>query len=546
MTYPEPKFPNEIWMRSFQLMDRRTLKCVRLVCHLFASLAWDVILRDITWSPARAVAHAEGWKENPSLSRDLSVYFALPSAAFLGLPRLEAADQVARIFKRILSFSYLEALTLFGADIPENFHDFLRKLPSLKELALEQCVLPPALAGLPISPLPEYPSNVINLKVTLYNSHVHPQDWTATIPCAGLFVLLPRLHTLHIERCFLPTDILAAGITSLTIGIPCADSSAGDAAAKAYLCKVLRKMPQLRRLTAHMRTFETHPDDFHPHQILPTIGAPPSLLYLTHFTGADRLGLVSLLAAPALEDVRVTGRRDVEAIEFIESLQERNVLVRRLTVELPGWSAEVARAATRCLPQCEHLEIVYGIRGDDQRTLVLSATHVLEDVVIELDSEEAIDLIEFLQERNAPVRRLSVELRAWSSEVVRAVTRCLPQCERLEITYTWGELSQEALVNLGTEFVPRLTHLREISILHGPEKRQSYVKDAVQDLVSLLPETGVFPDLDRELLLAAELLAAEPKFATEVDSNHEELVEREATEDKLNLREGVPSGQRKD
>lgn len=72
---PEQLFPNEMWLSSFEFMDRRTLKSVRLICRHFYDLSQKVFLRDITWSTT-SDALCDYWEQNPSLAifpRDLSV-----------------------------------------------------------------------------------------------------------------------------------------------------------------------------------------------------------------------------------------------------------------------------------------------------------------------------------------------------------------------------------------------------------------------------------------------------------------------------------------
>ncbi|KAJ7697707.1 hypothetical protein B0H17DRAFT_356497 [Mycena rosella] len=137
-------------------------------------------------------------------------------------------------------------------------------------------------------------------------------------------------------------------------------------------------------------------------------------------------------------------------MEFIELLQERNIPVRRLSLELPCWSTTVVRAASHCIPRCECLQITYAGTGTAELgTLVLSASHILEDIVIKQDSQRAIEIIEFLEERRAPVRHLSVELPVWNTAVVRSTCVSLPQCERLEITYARGQPSEVCAFSAG-------------------------------------------------------------------------------------------------
>ncbi|KAJ7652574.1 hypothetical protein B0H17DRAFT_1338541 [Mycena rosella] len=705
-TEPERILPNEIWIESFQSLDRHALKALRMVCRSFCRLSWDVILRDITWSnSSRAVAATKYWERNPAhtcLPRDLLVSVAAPPI------RLEdstkptvgdeddedtdhfTADQVMRIFDRVRSFSNLEALTIDCAYIPTDFRDILRELPILKQLTLNYCALPLALSQLPVRPsrLPTHISNVTSLKVSL----VKPEHLVLSmdpVPCAGLLSLLPRLRTLHIERCFLATDVFPSGITSLTIEIPC---KGGEALAEGYLCEVLRLLPRLRSLTAFMR--DENPSRHNPtHAFSPYHTVPPSSLpHLTDYTGTADLGLVALAASPIIEDIRAQGKseriiqlieflgernapvrslsvelplwssaaarvisryfpqcerleityagtgtqelgkldlttchnledvvikqdshaakelieflaernapvrrvsvqlpvwtrstsvvrsvfrllprcehleittsadagkwsssppplrlnhvvikQDSErAIDFIELLQELNMPVRRLSLELPFWSTTVVRAVSHCIPRCERLEITYAKTGTAELgTLVLSVSHVLEDIVIKQDSQRAIEIIEFLEERSAPVRRLSVELPVWNTAVVRSTCLSLPQCERLEITYARDQPSEESLVELGTEFIPHLVHLREISILHVPranvdEHTADSIKETVQEVESGPEIQIVAPLVDdsRKLSGLDGQLMVEP----EVAKSHKELVELEDAEDEMNLR----------
>ncbi|KAJ7496454.1 hypothetical protein FB451DRAFT_196981 [Mycena latifolia] len=570
-TKREQFYPNEIWMMSFQWMDRQTLKSIRLVCHLFASLAWDVILRDITWSNAAiSIAGAKSWDQNPALPRDLSLSLENLNAAFMEHPGPEfTQDSAACIFERVRSFSNLRALnlrifsaaisenlsellrelpklqglTVVGGKIPANLQEVLQGLPSLKQLTLDRCALAPALSQLPVSPLSEYTSNITNLKVVLGGyPFMSTQLWnTNTVSCAGLFSLLPRLRTLHIERSFLPTEHLPTEITSLTIGIPRVRDSPVDDHGKAYLRRVLCLMPHLRSLIActeqlevlHLPTLQHiglnlhHPHHSlnqhqHGHPQSPEMDDPPNLPHLTHFTGAISLALVALAKAPAVEDLCVEAETEREALEFVPLLAERNPLVRRFSVHLPNWNRESARGISRGLAQCERLEITYGSHGaDGLGRLDLSPSHVLEDVDIKLREWHAIDVIEFLHERSAPVRRVSVEVASGSvPAVVKAVVRCLPLCERLAITYKNDRPSTAALVDLGTGFIPSLTHLQEVSILPvSRDTKPATCHDQPTGWI-LVPVVTVPRTIQPEV----------------VSPSHEELVHLEETKDTMNLR----------
>ncbi|KAJ7496425.1 hypothetical protein FB451DRAFT_1549578 [Mycena latifolia] len=558
---PGRSFPNEIWLASFQSMDRATLKSVRLVCRVFASLAWDVLLHDITWHrPVRMLlAHARRWEHNPVLHRDLSVCLEHPHDNYYGNPGL-TRNQVKHVFKRIRSFSNLEALavhclgghilknmpallrelpnlralTFVGVNIPANLVDVLRGLPSLTHLTLDFCALAPALVALPAPS--EYTSNITSVKVRLRKYPLSLiQPWNPqTVRCAGLFSLLPGLRTLHIDDCHLPTEILASAITSLTIGVPNILDASAIFYAEAHFCKVLRAMPQLTRLTAYLCSVNTNDAPRHDtfYHGSTALGEPPRLPHLTHFSGAARLGQLALGMVPDLEDVRVTAQGDSDAIQFIHFLQKRRIFVQHISVELPGWSSQVARALLH-LTRCERREIVYaGTGSPDSGKFDLSTSHIVEDVVIRQASKRAIDLIEFLAERKAPVRRLSVALPYWSIEVVRVVVLSLRQCEHLDITYEEGEPSDdESIADLGIEFLPLLTHLREISILRVPPTERpngapESIDEIAQNMASGLHiEAGDNP-----------LIQENPTVQSEVVRTHEELVELENTEDEMNIR----------
>ncbi|KAJ7496452.1 hypothetical protein FB451DRAFT_1207835, partial [Mycena latifolia] len=746
-------FPNETWMACFQFMDRPTLKSIRLVCHVFASLAWDVLIRDITWgTPATALDHAQHWVHNPVFHRDVSVCLEHPTDAChwadlddpidassntlndlsddVYMPaRGLTKNQVARIFERIRSFPNLEALTLrslrgaildnlpevfrelpklraltfVGGNISPNLADVLQGLPGLTQLTLDYGALTPALAELAArSPLS---SNITNLKINLRTGPLtFKQPWSAaTVPAAGLFALLPRLHTLHIHRCFIPIEILPSGITLLTIGFPRVSDPVARDHGKAHLCQVLRTMPQVERLTTYLCDVEYDKDHYglrhhYTDEELQALAAqhdPPRLLHLTHFTGAASLARVALADANAVEVVNVKAEDEEEAIEFIQFLKQQSHLVRRFSVELPFWSSKVAWTLLRCFRQCEHLVITYSGTGsahlgklnlslpdfledivieqdneeaielilflaerkapvrrlsvrlpfwnskvartalrclpDCERLVItyvgtgsaelgkldLSPSHVLEDVVIKQNTPRAISLIHFLAERKAPVKRLAVELPSWASEVARVISRCLPQCERVEITYAgsgsaklgksdlyrsnileevsinqssegtiefikfleerkapvrrlsvalpfWsveiarviclslplcehldvtyatGEPSEEALVDLGTEFIPLLAHLREISILRVPLLEQpnldrdagKMIEVVSQKMGSLNVETGAIPLIHQRLPRPT----FGPTVQGEVVCSHQDLVDLEETEDELNLR----------
>ncbi|KAJ7697708.1 hypothetical protein B0H17DRAFT_1051908, partial [Mycena rosella] len=84
-------------------------------------------------------------------------------------------------------------------------------------------------------------------------------------------------------------------------------------------------------------------------------------------------------------------------------------------------------------PSLPHLTHYTGTA--DLGLVALAASPIIHDIRVQGKSARIIQLVKFLEERNAPVRGLSVELPFWSSAAARVISHYLPQCERLEITY---------------------------------------------------------------------------------------------------------------
>lgn len=241
--------------------------------------------------------------------------------------------------------------------LPVMLSDVLGALPRLKELTLEYCTLDSALERRPSCS--QRTSNITDLRIKrLQYDGPSTAQTSITVPCTGLFSLLPGLRTLHVEGCFLPIEVFTSGITSLTLVVPRLLHSL----TRAHICDVLRAMPQLRRLTADDDGDWVHyPDGLSPFPH-PEPKPLPMLRHLTQFSGSVDVGKMVLVGSPALEleEVMISETFGESAVEFIHLLQQHSAPIRRISVALcsPNFVG-VVRAVFDYLPQCERLEITY-------------------------------------------------------------------------------------------------------------------------------------------------------------------------------------------
>ncbi|KAJ7075514.1 hypothetical protein B0H15DRAFT_956434 [Mycena belliarum] len=369
--------PQELLLATFKHMDRRTLKSIRLVCRLFAVLSWEEILRELTWHNPDGPANAECWKADPALAlrpRDLSVRFGT------GPPK-------AYVLNRISSFTQLEELTILESVIPTQLCDVLHQLRNIQSLTLDHCSLPETLME-PSLLLSRHSSNtsaVTTLKLNIVDPRLPHPHWGQELRCGGLIALLPRMRTLHIDRCFLPVESLGSMTVELIICIPHLGDGDTIRFGRKYFCRLLREMPQLQRLTAtesqcKIRINSTSLQGI-PHIAPITMDELPILPRLTHFTGGTQLGHLALSARHALEEVRIEEEGEA-VIKFIEFLQLQQASVRRLDIRvLKRWDAEVVRAVCYCLPSCEVLAIEHDGETASEGELLDLGSHYLSHLV---------------------------------------------------------------------------------------------------------------------------------------------------------------------
>ncbi|KAJ6462799.1 hypothetical protein C8R47DRAFT_95930 [Mycena vitilis] len=342
--------PQEMWLRIFGLVDNaKTLGCVVLVSHKFHALGTEALVRHIKWrSPAVAVSHLEFWDRNPS-----KTHLVRSVSLSLGRGSSDVNDDFPRIFGCIQSFSRLQHLRLACGKVPSVLYSTLQYLPSVTNLTLHSCAIPPPPPFFPLSyhsPIPPTPIQVTILKISkLRPSHIGNFILDAvTLPIAHA---LPNLQAFDTDAIGIqiPSDV-SARLSSLTISL---HGVAGDIQPR--LDALLHRMPALRHLdvsvaNGHPAHSEAANADPHPSPPLPelrTLSAP--------WPAAGHV----LINAGALVHLRITSpiAKTNDALWLLERARDKPV--RTAALRLHTWDDEVLLAAARCLPACESLEIVY-------------------------------------------------------------------------------------------------------------------------------------------------------------------------------------------
>ncbi|KAJ7171523.1 hypothetical protein C8R46DRAFT_1263114 [Mycena filopes] len=388
-------FPPEIWMAILHLSDRLTLKAARLTCRLLRNLAGEILMSEVTWvDKGRALLGVTDWEQNPmQVAPQKDLWVSLMDARF-GTPYFWRSNsgrpdpEAARIFDCIRTFRRLRALTVVFDDVPKDLYHVLADLsPTLKQLTLQLCALPPLLADAPVQVFPprKFTSNITDLALFDVQPYpFHPAANIAPLKCAGLFSLLPKLESLHLAATFPVTPFLppGSGLKRLTMAVPRSRHFTKQ------FFDILREIPRLEELTTYPRELVDREHDYVA-ALSASPPAPPLLAHLTNYTG------------------------------FISF-------------------------ARKALPR----------------------TPLLRDVCIIDNGVDLVPFVEFLGERQFPLRRLRIEVLRWQwdelVETLRAVTFCLPTVECLEVAYAEGTPSEDPLIELGSEFLPRLTNLEEL------------------------------------------------------------------------------------
>ncbi|KAF7322449.1 F-box domain-containing protein [Mycena chlorophos] len=142
---PTPELPTEIWMLIFDFADTRTLAAVSVTCRFFHAISMDALVSHLVWqSPERARRHLSTfWVRFQNKGRSVSS-LTIKFTPFLRSETV-AFDVYADIFQAMSVFRYgLRRLVICGTALPDNFFEFLDGLPSLQDLNLRQCIVPPS------------------------------------------------------------------------------------------------------------------------------------------------------------------------------------------------------------------------------------------------------------------------------------------------------------------------------------------------------------------------------------------------------------------
>ncbi|KAJ7215436.1 hypothetical protein GGX14DRAFT_442930 [Mycena pura] len=359
--------PNEMWLRIFGVVEgAQSLAAVVLVCRRFRDLGTEVLVRHVVWrSTAVALRHLPFWARNPGkvhFVRSLS----LTLAGYNDPPPGDNED----IFAQIQTFHRLRHLKLVGGVLPDEVYPTLQQLPSVTELVLEACFVPPPPPHL-FQPFPSDgpPPEIQVTRLTVSKlRHRIPMGFIdpVTVPFAHH---LPHLRTFVTDSIDIQIPFEAsARLTSLTVAL-FGVGIVGDI--QAHLVGHLRHTPLLEHLDVSVRNDNPtlSPAGGNISNVLNLSTPPVALLPRLRALSAPwpAAGHV-LLGAPALEHLRVTSQinKPGDALWLLEHLHGAGSPVRTAALCLASWDDEVLLAAARCLPECRALEVVYqaGAPGD--------------------------------------------------------------------------------------------------------------------------------------------------------------------------------------
>ncbi|KAJ7203259.1 hypothetical protein GGX14DRAFT_461796 [Mycena pura] len=361
--------PNEMWLRIFGLVeDAPSLAAVVLVCRRFL---WR--------SVAVALRHLQFWERNPGkvpFVRSLS----LRLAGAHNDPPSGNNERHDRIFAQIQTFHQLQHLKFVGGELPGAVYATLQRLPSVTELILEACLVPPPPPHFPLSfpsigPPPEIHVTRLTVSKLLHRPTMGFDPVTVPLACH-----LPHLRTFVTDSIDIQMPFEAyARLTSLTVAL----FSVGIVDdMHAHLVGLLRLTPLLEHLDVSTRNDNWTPSPAGENTSdVPNLSTTPvaPLPLLRALSAPWPAAVHVLLGAPALEHLRVTSQinKPGDALWLLEHLHGAGSPVRTAALSLASWEDEVLIAAAHCLPACRALEVAYHAGAPDDAFLFNLGIHHL-------------------------------------------------------------------------------------------------------------------------------------------------------------------------
>ncbi|KAF7369852.1 F-box domain-containing protein [Mycena sanguinolenta] len=242
--------------------------------------------------------------------------------------------------------------------LPGDLYSTLQNLPSLAHLELEGCEIPPYFSPNPAAPIPV---TTLTMSESVARTYLDPKlddleetlelnliDDLQIIPFTCLLPNLRELTTDDIDV-ELPSGV-PAQLTSFTLNLPYCSGN------QSTLNAVLQGMPNLAHLSVSISS-STQYDSSAPvsTQPQPSVSLPSLRTLSVPWPAAGYI-----LPGALLMHLRVTSPIPTTgaALSVLERPFGTGAPVRDAALYLHTWDDEVILAATRCLPDCEALEIV--------------------------------------------------------------------------------------------------------------------------------------------------------------------------------------------
>nr|GAT54618.1 predicted protein [Mycena chlorophos] len=367
---PTPELPTEIWMLIFDFSDTRTLAAVSATCRLLHAISMSALVSHLVWrSPERAREHLSTFwvrfQNNGHSVSSLTIKFT----PFL---RSETVifDIYADIFQAMSVFRYgLRRLVICGTALPDNFFEFLDSLPSLQDLNLRQCIVPPSPAHLR-TPLHLQKLSLVDLSprcVGVYSAyfvHLFPSVTNVSID-----------HGPHAHGCSkLSVPTIQCAPKRITLG-PAVD----DVSCLQYMTALsLFRLHELEALVVIITELHYPPFiccDRFPMKDIPRL---TQLRHLETLVAPPHVVELLARATSGLRRVAIQGTRVKWTSRVLDALEKHRDSMEELAIHLQSWNDSVVPYIAERLPLLRSLEILYHEEGPSEQSLkILGQEHLI-------------------------------------------------------------------------------------------------------------------------------------------------------------------------
>ncbi|KAF7329275.1 hypothetical protein MKEN_00188400 [Mycena kentingensis (nom. inval.)] len=427
MTSAGPDLPAELWLQIFhEVEDRTTLSAVVRVSMAFREWGFEALLGEHTWTSIhKALSWAQLFERNPEkarLVRKLTIKFVEGWYSYRGETE---ADQIRRILATVRSMKNLRFLRLVS----------LRR----GQIPLAQRMVFETLSALP------------NLE------HLVVED--GSLDCALAWTSSPiAVSHLELRQYQNFEDEPPRGIRPGTLvrQLPRLDSLAIDDFGLVDLVHLEPLSKQLKSLRLKMYP-EVDPRE--PNRII------------VDFVSLLQLALPSIRSLVHLDlDIPLLDPRTNQPVgnrEFQAGDPSFRPLIHVRAVSAP-WEFVQKRLLLK-MPRITALRI---------------SSPIPTDAIITSTRPGFFAAFFLLRLENLTI--LSLRLQAWDDKLLVGITRWMPACEILELTYHDGAPEEEWLFDLGIQHLPRLKHLHTLRLVPAPGRPLRHLKP--EDLNTLVEQ----------------------------------------------------------